>query len=424
MMQDDNRFDEPPIDPIADTNPSLTIQRVEIEDAPTSGWQRGIGLLSLLVAAGLTVATAFILASPNSPPTPPDQSPPDTSEIVMTLPPTTEAEIAPTIVLQNNEPPVDLMPTLSADAVAALLSAPPQAVTETNGIQVIRDIHNPFTVIPDRPRSEVIQYTAVQGDTVYTIADRFKLKPESIGWSNSRRIIQVLRPGDVLNVPPVDGIYMQVVGSRTIADYATEFKVSDPFVIIDSEFNDLFGTPPDTILPSGTWIFIPGGEAEPITWNPGVTVEESGPRRGYVSSFAPGDPGSCGNVQNPGGGAGWGDPLPGSTFVRGFDSLHTGVDLSASSGAPVRAANSGAVIFAGWNNWGYGNTVVLVHGPFLTLYGHLSTINVGCGQLVSVGQVIAGVGSTGNSSGPHLHFEIRNGNTPSDPLATLGGLGG
>jgi len=421
-MQDDNRFNEPPIDPLADTNPSLTIRPVEGEDAPTPGWQRGIGLVSLLAAAGLTVATAFMLASPTSAPTPPDTPASDTSEMIVTLMPT--AEIAPTTVVQNSDSSPDQMPTLSVDVVNSLLNVPPAPVTETGAIQVVRDIHNPFTVIPDRPRSEVIQYTAAQGDTIYTIADRFKLKPESIGWSNPRRIIQVLRPDDVLNIPPVDGIYLQVVGSRTIADYAAEFKVSDPFIIIDSEYNNLFGTPPDTILPSGTWIFIPGGEAEPITWNPGVTVEENGPRRGYVSTFAAGDPGSCGNVQNPGGGAGWGDPLPGSTFVQGFSAIHTGVDLAAASGTPVRAANSGAVIFAGWNNWGYGNAVVLVHGPFLTLYGHMSSVNVGCGQLVSVGQVVGGVGNTGNSSGPHLHFEIRNGNTPSDPLATLAGLGG
>ena len=420
-MQDDNRFNEPPIDPLADTNPSLTINQVQIEDTGTPGWRRSVGLLSLLVAAGLTLATAFLLMSPNGTPEPVQTLPPDTTEISVTLMPT--SEIPPTAAIQTVDNAPGLIPTFSADAAVTLLNAPLTSLSGNSGIQVVRDIHNPFTVIPDRPRSEVIQYTAVQGDTIYTIADRFKLKAETLGWSNPRRYIGILRPGDVVNIPPVDGVYLQVVGSKTIADYATEYKVNDPFTIIDSEYNDLFGTPPDTILPSGTWIFIPGGEAEPITWNPGVTVEESGPRRGYVSTFAPGDPGSCGNVSNPGGGASWVDPLPGSTFVRGFSSIHTGVDLSDPVGTPVRAANSGAVIFAGWNNWGYGNAIVLVHGPFLTLYGHLSSIGVGCGQLVSAGQVIGAVGTTGNSSGPHLHFEIRNGNTPTDPLATMPGLG-
>jgi murein DD-endopeptidase MepM/ murein hydrolase activator NlpD len=419
-MQDNYDYDEPPIDPLADTNPSLTIRPVEFGRQPAR-WRRTAGLLSLLGAAALTAATAFLLIAPSdTSPTLPTL-PPDTTEISVTQIPTIES--VPTTVVQQVDPSANVLPTISADTAAAILSAPPVLLSDTSGIQVVRDVYSPFTIIPDRPRSEVIQYTAVQGDTIYTIAERFKLQPESIGWSNPRRYIGVLRPGDPVNIPPVDGVYIQIVGSKTIADYAAQYRV-DAFAIVDSEYNDLFGTPPETILPSGSWIFIPGGVGEEITWNPGVTVEESGSRRGYVASFAPGDPGSCSNVSNPGGGAGWADPLPGSTFVRGFSSIHTGVDLSASTGTPIRAANSGAVIFSGLNTWGYGYTVVLVHGPFLTLYGHMSDIYVGCGQLVSAGQVIGAVGSTGNSSGPHLHFEIWNGSTKSDPLATLPGLGG
>jgi murein DD-endopeptidase MepM/ murein hydrolase activator NlpD len=419
-MQEPYDYNEPPIDPLADTNPSLTIRPVELEEQ-TVRWRRTIGLVTLLAAAGLTAATAFLLITPVDTPVTQATLPPDSSETVMTQMPT--IEVLPTTVVQNVEPSMNALPTISAETAASILSAPLSPVMVNNGIEVVRNIYDPFTIIPDRPRSEVIQYTAVQGDTIYTIAERFKLQPESIGWSNPRRYIGVLRPGDVVNIPPVDGIYIQIVGSKTIADYAAQYQV-DPFAVVDSEYNDLFGTPPETVLPSGTWIFIPGGIGEEITWNPGVTVEESGPRRGYIATFAPGDPGSCSNVSNPGGGAGWADPLPGSTFVRGFSSIHTGVDLSASTGTPIHAANSGAVIFSGLNTWGYGYTVVLVHGPFLTLYGHMSDIYVGCGQLVSAGQVIGAVGSTGNSSGPHLHFEIRNGNSPSDPLATLPGLGG
>ena len=88
-------------------------------------------------------------------------------------------------------------------------------------------------------------------------------------------------------------------------------------------------------------------------------------------------------------------------------------------GTPVRAANGGTVIFSGWNSFGYGYTIVLAHGPFTTLYGHLSDINVGCGQYVSSGQLIGAVGSSGNSSGPHLHFEIRYNDSPQDPTYTI-----
>jgi murein DD-endopeptidase MepM/ murein hydrolase activator NlpD len=416
-MTDQNHWDEPPIDPLADTNPSLSIRPVELQQPkPLAGWRRAVGLLSLLGAAGLTIATALLLLTPESAPPAP----------VMTA---TEAPVEPTATLtiaaranpENENPPAAVFPTIVPDVAAALLNAPLLPVGDMSSLEVVRNIYNPFTIVPDRPRNEVIQYVAVRGDTIYSIAERFGLKPESIAWSNPRSIIRVLRPGDVINVPPVDGVFHQVVGSRTVGEIIASFKVDDPYVVLDSEYNNLFGVTPDTILPSGTWIFIPGGEAEQITWNPGVQVEGGdSPRRGYVSVFAPGDPGSCGQINNPGGGASWGFPLGGAyTFMRGFTSWHTGVDLAAPVGTPVLAANSGAVIFAGWNSWGYGNTVVLAHGPYLTLYGHMSSINVGCGQLVSVGQVIGAVGNTGNSSGPHLHFEIRSGDTPTDPAATI-----
>ncbi len=421
-MSNPHGITEPPIDPLADTNPSLTIRPVELGERSLPAWRRAVGFISLLLAAGLTVGTALILASPA--PAPPPALPLPTSEQTQTT--TAAATLVATPV--PAEPVINVSTNAAApldpQVVAALLNAPLAALNSPSGIAVQRDNLNPFTLVPERARSEVIQYDAAQGDTIYTIAERFGVKPESIAWSNSRRIVQVLRPGDTINIPPADGVYTQVIGSKTIAEIAAEYKITDPYIVLDSEYNDLFGVAPETILPSGSWLFIPGGIGEDITWNPGVTTDESDPtRRGFVTSFAPGDPGSCGNVDNPGGGAAWVNPLPGGTYVRGFTAFHPGIDLSAPPGTPIRAANGGVVIFSGWNSWGYGNTVVLAHGPFLTLYGHMSSIAVGCGQLVSPGSVIGGVGNTGNSSGPHLHFEIRNGNIQTDPLVTIPNLG-
>ncbi|MCB9449895.1 MAG: peptidoglycan DD-metalloendopeptidase family protein [Anaerolineaceae bacterium] len=420
-------LEEPPIDPLADTNPSLTVRPVDLDSEPTTavpGWRRTAGLVSLLAAAALTVATAVVLLIPTSTtPTPEVIAQPATA----TVPPTPIPEQPTTVAVvpENTTTGEVLPPTISPEQASALLSQPLQSLDVAAPFQIVRDVYNPFTTVPDRPRNEVIQYEAVKGDSIYSIAERFGLQPETIAWSNPRSIIEILSPGQEINILPVDGVYEQAIGSTTVRELAAKYKVTDPYTILDSEFNSvvLVGDDLDTILPSGTWVVIPGGQAEDITWNPGIVTDggSSGSGgNGYVTQFAPGQPGSCGAVQNPGGGAYWGKPLSSYTWVRGFSSWHTGVDLAAPTGTPVYAANSGVVIFNGWNSWGYGTTVVLAHGPYLTLYGHMSGTTVGCGQYVTVGQQIGMVGSTGNSSGPHLHFEIRYGQTPQDPSATIG----
>lgn len=105
--------------------------------------------------------------------------------------------------------------------------------------------------------------------------------------------------------------------------------------------------------------------------------------------------------------------------ILGYSRFHAGLDFGAGYGTPIRAADTGTVIFAGWYA-GYGNTVVIDHGKgTVTLYGHSSQLYVQAGQIVQRGQAIAAVGSTGLSTGPHLHFEVRQNGYPVDPLAYL-----
>lgn len=105
--------------------------------------------------------------------------------------------------------------------------------------------------------------------------------------------------------------------------------------------------------------------------------------------------------------------------ISGATIFHTGIDLAAGYGVTIKATASGVVIFSGWNG-GYGNTVIIDHGGGLTsLYGHCSALYVSRGQQVSKGQSIAAVGSTGYSTGPHLHFEIRQNGEPIDPRSKL-----
>jgi murein DD-endopeptidase MepM/ murein hydrolase activator NlpD len=108
-----------------------------------------------------------------------------------------------------------------------------------------------------------------------------------------------------------------------------------------------------------------------------------------------------------------------SPFGWRWGRLHEGIDIGVSYGTPIHAAASGTVIYCGWES-GYGNLTVLDHGGNLaTAYGHQSSIAVGCGQHVAQGDVIGYVGSTGHSTGPHLHFEVRVNGSPVDPMGYL-----
>ena len=430
-----SRFQEPPFNPLDDTNPSLTIRPVELTQNKPAPLRKALGLLSLAGAVLFTMGTIAVVMLPSGNSNP-DVAPPavdNSGEIAPEI--GDPAQIAAETVVetaipdaqpeapQNNPdvqlvqaPGISALATIDPERLASLLETPIAPVGSINRPQI-----EPFTIISDRPRTEFTEYTVVSGDTIDAISRRYGLRAESLAWCNDRRIIFVLRPGDVLAIPPVDGACHQVLGTRqlTIEQIAEQYNISNAFELIDSPFNNLNGRSPGDVLPGGSNLFLPGGEGELITWNPGTTVERNNDGTVRTVAFASGQAGSCGAVE-PGGGAAWGNPLPNGTWVRGYFAGHTGIDISAAVGTPIFAANSGPVLFSGFSRWGYGETVVLGHGPFSTLYAHMSSRSVGCGGYVSVGQVVGTVGSTGNSSGPHLHFEIRYNDTPQDPSATAG----
>jgi len=132
-------------------------------------------------------------------------------------------------------------------------------------------------------------------------------------------------------------------------------------------------------------------------------------------------PGAAGPIRRGSGSFIWpvNGPITGSFGENRGDHIHAGIDISAPSGTAIRAVASGTVALAGWTG-GYGNYTCVQHGGGLSsCYAHQSSIGVSVGQSVSQGQVIGAVGSTGNSSGPHLHFEIRSGGSPVSPLSYL-----
>jgi murein DD-endopeptidase MepM/ murein hydrolase activator NlpD len=269
------------------------------------------------------------------------------------------------------------------------------------------------TIIPSRPRVTVEQYTVVQGDTLFGIADKFALKPESILWFNFELLQDnpnEIKPGQVLNIPPVDGMMVTYHTGESLlaiaenASYNTDVSAQD---IINWPGNDLDPYETDVNnpnIPDGFQLIIPNGSRALRDWGPPAITRQNAATAAYYG------PGACGAIYE--GAIGNGSFLWPSvaTYLSGFDwnpPTHNGIDIAGAEGNAVFATDSGVVVYAGWSNSGYGNLIVIDHGTgWQSAYAHLSTYAVGCGQSVTQGEVIAAVGTTGNSSGPHLHFEL------------------
>ena len=257
----------------------------------------------------------------------------------------------------------------------------------------------PFTTIPDRPRTDIIIYEVQPGDTVFGIADKFGIKPESIMWANPvlEQNPDLLRIGDKLVILPVDGVYHKVKKGDTIAKIAKKYKVK-PEAITQFAWNQLDS--PDAVLTPGQYIIVPGGTKPYVARTVSVY-------RGPIPK----------NARKGTGSFVW----PASGYItQGFWHSHRAIDIGSGLGSPVVASDSGYVVFAGWDRSGYGNLVIIDHGNgYRTYYAHLSKIFVRVGDSVAQGQQIGAVGSTGRSTGPHLHFEIRYHNVQRNPLGFL-----
>lgn len=280
--------------------------------------------------------------------------------------------------------------------------------SELSWISRTADTH---TIIPEKRRDSIIQYVVEAGDSVFSIAKQFDLKPETILWANEDLLQDNpndLSIGQNLKIPAEDGVIYKWKKNDTIEGVARRFK-TDPEKILTWPDNNLDLANPT--IASGAMVMIPGGSRELRTWVvPTYWRANAGATRGI----------------NAGCDTSGGTALGSGTFVwptvsrlisgNDFWSGHLGLDIGAPMGAPVYAADSGVVVYAAGIGGGYGLMVMIDHGNgFHTLYAHLSTIVARCGSNVGQGQTIAYSGSTGNSTGPHLHFEIRYGGAFVNP---------
>jgi len=272
-----------------------------------------------------------------------------------------------------------------------------------------------FTNIPaDLPRYEPVTYTVQRGDAMSMIADKFGITTESILFNNKDILKDDphgLKPGMVLVIPPVDGLYYTWQEGDTLDKVAGEFK-AERDAIIEFPGNEIDLVTPDEIKP-GTVVMIPGGSRAleaiiPITYT-----------RGSNSGTSNINGSSCGGAVGDGA-FGWPTNGPHTISGNNFSPSHLGIDITANEGDAVFAADDGVVTFAGWSEYGYGNMIQIDHGNgYVTVYAHLSQINVTVCESVGQGTLIGLAGNTGNSFGAHLHFEIRLGGAAVNPLDYL-----
>jgi len=261
-------------------------------------------------------------------------------------------------------------------------SQPIPAVQEV----VAAPVHAASGLVTEREQIET--YNVRSGDTVLGIAARFNLQPETIQWANPELEANpdMLRIGDRLVILPVDGVLHVVQPGDTLSTIAAKYRVTTE-KIVGFGLNQLADS--STPIVVGQQLVIPGGHKPYI-------ARQVVAYNGTVPSSA--SRGSGAFV--------W--PTSG-TITQPYWNGHRAIDIGAPLGTPIIAADSGYVIAArtGWNT-GYGRMVMIDHGGgYVTLYGHMTSIFVRQGESVTKGEQIGTVGSTGNSTGPHLHFEVR-----------------
>lgn len=249
------------------------------------------------------------------------------------------------------------------------------------------------TQASDKPRDQVIEYQVREGDTLSTIAQKFGVSVDTVKWANDIKR-DSLSIDQKLNIPPVTGLVHKVREGETVYSIAKKYK-TDAQKIVNFPFND-FSDLETFALNIGQTLVVPDGV---------VTTA-----RAIAIPSAPVIVGGTGQFQ-------W--PTNGSISQYPIW-YHMAVDIANNSAPGIVAADSGTVVTVEYLRYGYGYHIVVDHGNgFASLYGHLSDIYVSPGQGVKRGEVIGKMGSTGRSTGTHLHFELRSGGAAVNPLPYL-----
>ena len=262
---------------------------------------------------------------------------------------------------------------------------------------------------------EVKNYTVQDGDSLWSIANSMNVEVDTLIGCNS--LGNVLRPNVVLRIPNQDGIFYKFKSGDTLEKVSKAYKVQiDRIKKVNAnvDFNS---------LKPGSELFIPGARIEAA--EPKETIAKKSGKANKIGDNKNNSKQSNKTIKE---GAGFRWPVAGKIsspygwrrhpILRRAD-FHSALDIRAPRGTPIKASRGGKVVYSGWMS-GYGKTIVIQHSNgFSTLYGHCSSLIAQKGNNVSVNEVIARVGATGRATGPHVHFELRQGNKPINPLPYL-----
>ena len=257
------------------------------------------------------------------------------------------------------------------------------------------------TDITPKLRDSIITYVVQEGDTISEIAENFNLSTNTILWENNIGPRNFIKPGQELVILPVTGATHTIKRGDTLNAIASRYKAKPGDIL---EVNKLADA---SELKIGSKVVIPDG----IPPAPVIPISYSSGLADIRSIFKPAKP-IAGKLN-------W--PTTAKRITQYFKGWrHSGLDIGAKRNQPIYAADDGVVATSRWNKGGYGYYIIIDHGNgFHTLYAHNNENYVKKGARVKKGEIIAAIGSTGRSTGPHLHFEVRVSGNRVNPLDYL-----